>query len=173
MRRNDAESQPDKRQTSTQPPPASREVRSANTSEQAAKSKPDKGQRSTQPAAASTKAKSANTSEQAVAEAFFDARQSLQRQEISDKELAEVLSRNLLIRINYLFAGIEEVFSGQPVNQGWGPDAKANQVRVKAYVTYCTLASKLLGLAIELSKAISSMPNPKQTGTDAENDLKT
>jgi hypothetical protein len=168
MRRNEAKCKPNKRQTSTQPPPAPKEAKSANTSEQVARSKPDKRQTSTQPPSDSREAKSANTSEQAVAEAFLDALQSLRQQEISDKEIAEVLSRNLLVRINNLCAGIEEVFLGQPLNPGWAPDAKANQLRVKAYVTYSTLAAKLLRLAVELSNAISSMTDTKPTGTGAE-----
>jgi hypothetical protein len=162
-----AKSKPDKRQTRTQPTTAS-ETKSANTLEQAAKSKLDKRQTSTQPPPASREAKSANTSEEAATEAFFDTMQSLRQQEISDKAIAQVLIRNLLIRINAFFGQIDQAFKEQPINLAWLPDVKPNQQRLTAYVKYYALVAKLLRLAVELSIAISSMPNTKPTGTGAE-----
>jgi hypothetical protein len=165
-----AKSKPDKRQTSTQPPPASTGGKSANTSEQAAKSKPDKRQTSTQPPPAPTEAKSANTSEQSPTEVFFEIMQSLRRQELSEKEYAQVLNMLFFTRIYNLYGRIDEAFMKQPFDLAWLPDAKPNQQRLNAYVNNCAQAAKLLGLAIELSKAISSMPNTKPTGTGAEDD---
>jgi hypothetical protein len=163
-----AKSKADKRQTSTQPLPASREAKSANTSEQAAKSKLDKRQTSAQPPPAPTEAKSANTPEQSPTEVFFEIMQSLRRQELSEKEYAQVLIMHLFTRIYNLYGRIDEAFKNQPFNLAWLPDVKPNQQRLTAYVNNYGQVAKLFGYAIELSKAISSMPNTKPTGTGAE-----
>jgi hypothetical protein len=172
MRRNDAKSKPDKRQTLTQPPPAPTEAKSVKTSEQAAKSKPDKRQTSTQPPPASTEAKSANTSELAAIDDFFEVAQRLRLQGYSGKDLADLLIMQLVMRIHTLVRRIEKAFAEQPFYPG-APETKANQLRLNAYVTDYALAVKLLGSAIEVSKTISSMTTIKPTGTGAENVLKT
>jgi hypothetical protein len=127
-----AKSKADKRQTSTQPLPASREAKSANTSEQAAKSKLDKRQTSAQPPPAPTEAKSANTPEQSPTEVFFEIMQSLRRQELSEKEYAQVLIMHLFTRIYNLYGRIDEAFKNQPFNLAWLPDVKPNQQRLTA-----------------------------------------
>jgi hypothetical protein len=168
MRRNDAKSKPDERQTRTKRSPASTEAKFANTSEQTAKSKPDEHQTRTKRSPASTEAKSTNTSEQAATEAFFDTQQSLQQQEISDKEIAQVLSRNLFMRISAFFPQIDQAFKKQPYNLAWLPDVKPNQQRLTAYVKNYAQVVKLFRLAVELSDAISRMANTKPTRTGPE-----
>ena len=77
------------------------------------------------------------------------------RHGVDAQNLARLLVSELLLRISDIFGKIEESFAGQPLVRAVPPDAPANQNRINAYFSDYGRATKLLKLAVELTRITS------------------